>query len=219
MFARVLASLSLSIPFLVGPSLIGAAPAHADEVRTAQVRVAQARAEAVEATRQLTIGTRQWEADRAVLARLQATLAAATARVKAREAEVAAGRARVAVVARRIYMTPGLDTFGLAVGLDADQVLGLIRARGELRLVAGSDAEIVRRAKVAQLRLEAERRLVAETTNDAKLAAARAAQRLRELQALANRTPSVSPRAGSPEPRYAGPPGSPPPRGPATWPP
>jgi hypothetical protein len=187
-FSRVFASLSLSASFLLTPALAGHAPARADDLSRAVAGVGQARAAAATATRELVVGTRQWEADRSVLAGLERTLVKATAKLRAEQAEADAGRARVAVVARRMYMSPSLDTVAMAIGMNADEVLSMMRTRGELQHVAGTDSEIVRRAKVAKVRLEAERRDIAAMTQQAKQVAARAALYRRELQALADRT-------------------------------
>ncbi|HUR08318.1 MAG TPA: M15 family metallopeptidase [Nonomuraea sp.] len=185
---RITAPLSLSAALLAGPALLSAAPAQADEVNRAVVSVHHARAAAEAATRQLLVGTRQWEADRTVLAGLQRRLAAASALVTAEEVEAAAGKARVAVVARRLYMTPGLDAVGVALGMNADDAIAMLRTRGELEHVAGTDTEIIRRARIAQLRLEAKKRDVAALAGEAGQVAKRSELHLRDLQALAERT-------------------------------
>jgi LAS superfamily LD-carboxypeptidase LdcB len=187
-YARVIASLAMATSFVVGSMGLVAQPAAADEVAQAQARVDRLQVLVRETTAQLLDGTEKWEHDRATLRAVQAQLVTVTAKVRAQEAVAAAGRARVAVVARRMYMAPMNDRLRLAIGMDADQVLSMLRTEDELHQVAESDGEIVRRARIAQQALDRTRLQVAALNRQAQELADRSAKRLRELNALADRT-------------------------------
>ncbi len=190
MFARVLASVTLSVSFLAGPVVLAAPHAQADEVATAQARVNKLQVLVRQTTTRLVAGTREWERDQAQLRVVQARLAAVAARVKQQESVADQGRERVAVVARRMYMTPVGNTMRMALGMDAEQVMGLLRTQGELRQIAASDSEVVRRAQFAQVQLSRTKAEVADVSRQARAIVDRSAQRLRELNALAESTSS-----------------------------
>jgi LAS superfamily LD-carboxypeptidase LdcB len=187
-YARVIAALTMAASFAAGPAVLAAQPAAADEVAQAQNRVDRLQVLVRETTAQLLDGTEKWEQDRAALQQVQAQLVTVSAKVRQQEAVAAAGRARVGIVARRMYMTPINDKLRLAVGMDADQVLGMIRTESELQHVAASDSEVVRRAQVAQQALERTRQQVTALTRQAQQLADSSARRLRALNALADRT-------------------------------
>jgi LAS superfamily LD-carboxypeptidase LdcB len=187
-YARVIASLAMVASFAAGPAVLAPQPAAADEVSQAQAKVDRLQVLVRETTAQLIDGTEKWEHDRAALAKVQVELAKVTAKVREQEAVAAAGRERVGIVARRMYMTPVNDQLRLAVSMDADEVLGMIRTESELHQVAASDSEVVRRAQVAQQELERTKQQVATLTRQAKQLADSSARRLRDLDALADRT-------------------------------
>jgi LAS superfamily LD-carboxypeptidase LdcB len=187
-YARVIASLAMVASFAAGPAVLAPQPAAADEVSQAQAKVDRLQVLVRETTAQLIDGTEKWEHDRAALAKVQVELVKVTAKVREQEAVVAAGRERVGIVARRMYMTPVNDQLRLAVSMDADEVLGMIRTESELHQVAASDSEVVRRAQVAQQELERTKQQVATLTRQAKQLADSSARRLRDLDALADRT-------------------------------
>jgi LAS superfamily LD-carboxypeptidase LdcB len=199
--ARVFASLTLALSFLAGPAALAVTPSQAlaagparasaaqgDEVAVAQAQVDRLQLAVRETTARLIDGTEKWEHDQAALRRVRGQLAAVTAKVKQQEGIAAAGRARVAVVARRMYMTPLNDQLRLAMGMNAEQIIGMIQTQGELHQVAASDGEVVRRARLAQLQLDRDRQQVVALTRSAQQLVERSAQRLRELNALADKT-------------------------------
>lgn len=185
MLARVLASSSVALSFLVGPALVAAPHAHADDVASAQARVVALQRLVRTTTDRLVNGTEQWERDQAALRVVQRRFAVVTAQVAQQEAVVAQGRSEVAVVARRMYMHPVQGQLQLAIGMTPDQVLGLLQTQGELEQLAGSDTEVVRRAQVAQLALERTHAQAMALDRAAKALADRSRTRLQALQALA----------------------------------
>lgn len=186
---RMLASVVLAFVAAVG-GLALPAPAVADEVAVAQKRVDSLQSLARESTRKLTEGTRRWEADQATLRKVSLTLRNTTRRVKQAEQTAAAGSARVSMLARRLYMAGGSQELELAFTKGPDEILDALQIRGALAQVAGSDAEVVRRARTARLRLQNEERSAEQLTAQARDLVARSAARLRALNALAQKTAS-----------------------------
>ncbi|HUR13965.1 MAG TPA: M15 family metallopeptidase [Mycobacteriales bacterium] len=186
MIVRVLATFGVALSVLLaGPALVAAPHAQADEVATAEARVAELQRQIRRTTDRLINGTERWERDQAALRTVERRYAVVLARVARQEAAVEQGRAKVAVVARRMYMHPVGDQLRLALGMTPDQVLGLLQTQGQLDKVAGSDTEIVRRARLAQLSLERTRADAMRLAHNAKRLADSSADRMHELQALA----------------------------------
>lgn len=185
MLARVIASVSLGLSFLAGPALVAAPHAQADDVASATARVAALQRLVRHTTDRLINGTEQWERDQTALRQVERRFAAVTAQVDQQEAVVAQGRAKVAVVARRMYMHPVQDELRMAIGMSPDQVLGLLKTQDELDQVAGSDTEVVRQARVAQLALERTHAEATRLQQSAKDLADRSTRRMHALQALA----------------------------------
>jgi aryl-alcohol dehydrogenase-like predicted oxidoreductase len=99
-YARVIAALTMAASFAVGPAVLAAQPAAADEVAQAQNRVDRLQVLVRETTAQLLDGTEKWEQDRAALQQVQAQLVTVSAKVRQQEAVAAAGRARAGGVKR-----------------------------------------------------------------------------------------------------------------------
>jgi hypothetical protein len=172
---------------LVSLQLPGVAPAQADprsDIRSAQSRINRLQALVETTSKQIAAGTREYEKDQAALAKVRARLIAVNAQLDAQEKVAADGQARVAALARRMYMHPVDDQLRMALGMDAQQVVGLLRTQGELKQVTMSDAEVVRRAKVAQLQLGRKRVEVAELGQQARQLTARAQKQLADLDRL-----------------------------------
>jgi LAS superfamily LD-carboxypeptidase LdcB len=186
--ARVLASVTVVLSSLAGPALVAAPHAQADEVATAQARVVALQRQVRTTTDRLVNGTEQWQRDQAALAVVERRYAAATAQVRTQEAALAQSRAEVAVVARRMYMHPVQDKLRLAIGMTPDQVIGLLRTQDDLDQVAGSDTQVVRRARLAQLAVLRQHAEATRLERNAKTIADRSAKRMRDLQALAAST-------------------------------
>jgi hypothetical protein len=184
LYARVFASVVLSLSFAMGPALTSA-PAHADEVSQNKARVARLQGLVEQTARKLEAGTRVYQRDLAALQRVQARYKSTAAKVAAKEQLAAEGRERVAALARRMYMQPVDDQLRMAVGMDADQVLGLIRTQSELTQVAVSDTELVRRAERARLDLERTKATVWQLAKQTTALAARSERQVQELRALA----------------------------------
>ncbi|HTL24550.1 MAG TPA: M15 family metallopeptidase [Mycobacteriales bacterium] len=185
MLARVIASVTVALSTFAGPALVAAPHAQADEVASAEARVAALQRQVRITTDRLVNGTEQWERDRAALRQVERRYAAVTALVRAQEAALAQSRVAVAVVARRMYMHPVQDKLRLAIGMSPDQVLGLLQTQGELDKVAGSDTEVVRRARLAQLSLMRKHAEATQLERSAQALADRSAKRMHDLQALA----------------------------------
>ena len=163
-------------------------PARADEVAVAQARVVRLQALVVTTTRTLTEGTRQWEDDRTALAAVTLRLRNLRGHVAAEQRTAALGQERVSSLARRLYMTGGTGPVQVAFSQGPDEVLGALSTRQALAQVAGSDAEVVRRATATRVRLQGDQAGVQQLADQARLLVQRAASRLTELDALAQST-------------------------------
>jgi hypothetical protein len=183
--ARVIASVAVALSSFAGPALVAAPHAQADEVASAEARVAALQRQIRITTDRLVNGTEQWERDRAALRQVERRFAAVTAQVRAQEAALAESRAKVAVVARRMYMHPVQDKLRLAIGMTPDQVLGLLKTQDELDQVAGTDTQLVRQVRRAQLEVMRRHAEATGLQRAAKALAARSGKRLKDLQALA----------------------------------
>ena len=177
---------------LAGTAVTGvltvSAPARADEVAVAQARVVRLQALVVTTTRTLTEGTRQWEDDRTALAAVTLRLRNLRGHVAAEQRTAALGQERVSSLARRLYMTGGTGPVQVAFSQGPDEVLGALSTRQALAQVAGSDAEVVRRATATRVRLQGDQAGVQQLADQARLLVQRAASRLTELDALAQST-------------------------------
>ena len=177
---------------LAGTAVTGgltvSAPARADEVAVAQARVDRLQALVVTTTRTLTEGTRQWEDDRTALAAVTLRLRNLRGHVAAEQRTAALGQERVSSLARRLYMTGGTGPVQVAFSQGPDEVLGALSTRQALAQVAGSDAEVVRRATATRVRLQSDQAGVQQLADQARLLVHRAASRLTELDALAQST-------------------------------
>jgi LAS superfamily LD-carboxypeptidase LdcB len=87
-----------------------------------------------------------------------------------------------------MYMSPVDDRLRLAIGMSAEQVIGMLRAEDELHQVADSDGEIVHKAQVAQQELSHDQEHAAALAHQAQVLADASARRLQQLNALADRT-------------------------------
>jgi hypothetical protein len=176
---------------LVSLQLPGAAPAQADpraEIRQAQSRINHLQALVESTTKKIEAGTREYQRDQAALAKVRARLIAVNAQLDAQQAVADEGQARVDQLARRMYMHPVDDQLRMALAMDAQQVVGLLRTRGELKQVALSDTEVVHRAEVAQLQLSRKRAEIAKLGQEARRLTALAQQKLEELDQLMTST-------------------------------
>ena len=177
---------------LAGTAVTGvltvSAPARADEVAVAQARVVRLQALVVTTTRTLTEGTRQWEDDRTALAAVTLRLRNLRGHVAAEQRTAALGQERVSSLARRLYMTGGTGPVQVAFSQGPDEVLGALSTRQALAQVAGSDAEVVRRATATRVRLQGDQAGVQQLADQARLLVQRATSRLTELDALAQST-------------------------------
>lgn len=177
---------------LAGTAVTGvltvSAPARADEVAVAQARVDRLQALVVTTTRTLTEGTRRWEDDRTALAAVTLRLRNLRGHVAAEQRTAALGQERVSSLARRLYMTGGTGPVQVAFSQGPDEVLGALSTRQALAQVAGSDAEVVRRATATRVRLQGDQAGVQQLADQARLLVQRAAARLTELDALARST-------------------------------
>jgi hypothetical protein len=182
---RAVASVSLALSFLAGPALVALPHAQADEVSSAEARVVALQRQVRTTTDRLINGTEQWEKDQATLRQVERRYAAVLAQVQRQEAVLAEGRAKVAVVARRMYMHPVGDQLRMALGMTPEEVLDLLQTQGELDQVAGSDTELVRRARLAQLSLGRTHAEATALQQRARRIADRSARRMHDLQALA----------------------------------
>lgn len=154
----------------------------------AQERVDRLQAVAKDTTGKLTAGTRRWEADQAALRSVSLQLHNTQRRVQASQRTADEGSERMSALARRLYMSGGQEDFQLAFTQDPDEILGALQVRGALQKVAGSDAEIVRRAKTARLRLGTEERSAQQLIVQAQDLVSGSASRLAGLRALALQT-------------------------------
>jgi LAS superfamily LD-carboxypeptidase LdcB len=87
-----------------------------------------------------------------------------------------------------MYMQPVDNTLRLAIGMSAEQVLGMLQTQAVLHHVVESDSEVVRRAKVAEQALTTDQLQVAALTRNAQQLADASARRLHDLNSLADRT-------------------------------
>jgi len=163
-------------------------PARADEVSAAEARVDKLQDLVRRTADQLEAGTRRWEADRASLKRVNLRLLNTRGHIKAAEHNAAAGQARVTAVARRLYMSPAPTGVNLAFSKGPDEIIEALQIRGALNQAAGGDGQIIARAQTARVRLQQEERVAQQLTAEAELLASRSAARLRDLNALAQRT-------------------------------
>lgn len=172
----------------LGSGLTLPTPAAADPVATAQERVARLQDLARSTTKRLTEGTARWEADQAALRVVQLRLRNTQRHVVEAEQTAAAGTERVSSLARRLYMRPAASGLQLAFTVGPDDVLSALSAKDAVDRVAGTDAEVVREAEVARLRLQTEVRTAEQLTDQARGLVERSADRLAELKALASDT-------------------------------
>jgi len=183
--ARTAAALLLATG-TVAASLALPAPAAADEVATAQQRVSRLSAAVAETTRELTRGTKEWEADRAALRRVQGQLRVTQQRLRQQQAVVDRTTDHVDAIARRLYMHPvratGLD---LALTGTPEAILGSLRTQAAVEHVAGSDVHRIRQAEQAKLALRRERQQVEQQAAEARRLEKRSAAKLAELKDLA----------------------------------
>ncbi len=178
--AAVLLSTGAVVTTVVAP----AQPAAADEVTTAQRRVDRLQALVASRTKQLTDGTRQWEADQTQLRRVQLRLQSTKRRVTQKQQVVDAATAHVNVLARRAFMWPvpsGVTSFLQT----PDDALAHLEAQSAVDRIAGSDDQVIRDARVAKLALRREQQQVEQYAAEAQRISARSAARLAKLQALA----------------------------------
>ena len=162
-------------------------PAAADEVQTAQQRVERLQSLVTSTAAELTRGTREWEADRKALRRLQGRLRATQARIAQQQLVVDRTTDHVNALARRMYMHP-LTVNGLQTALTGtpEAVLGAMRTKASVERVAGSDNQLIREAEQARQALRRQRRLVEQQTAEARRIEARSEKKLAELRALAS---------------------------------
>ena len=166
-------------------------PAHADpraDIRHAQAQVNRLQVLVQRTSQQIAAGTREYQRDQAALSGVTAQVAALTAKMSAQQQLADAGQARVGQLARRMYMNPVDDQVRMALTMDPQQVMSLIRTQGELQQVAQGDSEVVRRANVAKLALDRSRAQVVALAQQAQTLATRAQQKLAELDRIMTST-------------------------------
>ncbi|HUR50555.1 MAG TPA: D-alanyl-D-alanine carboxypeptidase family protein [Mycobacteriales bacterium] len=187
MIARLsYAAALLSVTALVGICL--STPAQADEVAVAQARVDRLQGLVVETTQKLTDGTRQWEADQARLRQVQLQLSNTRRHIAAAEDVADEGQARLDQLARRMYMSPVPSSTQMWFASAPDTFLGVVQGTEMLNRVAGSDNDIVLRAKTSRHRLRQKEAEVERLTVQARQLVDRSARTQRSLQALAQST-------------------------------
>lgn len=178
------AAIASGLALLVPP----APAAAADEVSVAEARVERLQALVAKTTEQLIAGTRQWEADQAALRLVQVKLRSTQQRVRAAEKELADGAKQLDTLARQLYMSPSPGRLELAVTRGPSEFASSVQALGALNRSADSRSGIMNQARIARLRLQTEQAKVTALEGDAKTLADRSARRLRELNAVAQRT-------------------------------
>jgi hypothetical protein len=184
---RVLAAGALlSTTVLVGIAL--PTTARADEVAVAQARVDQLQGLVVTTTRQLTDGTRTWEADEAGLRRVQLQLSNTRRHVGEAETVAADGQARLDLMARRLYTRPTPGTFQMMFTRTPGEFLSAVQGTEVLNRAAGSDDLVIREAQTARHRLQQQQAEAEQLTTQAQQLVTRSAARLKALEALAQRT-------------------------------
>jgi hypothetical protein len=187
MLHRSVRRLVVAPVLLVSLQLPVSAPAQADpraDISRAQARISRLQALVDRTTQQIVAGTREYERDQKKLAAVQGHLTSLNHRLLAQQKVADDASARVAVLARRMYMHPVDDQLRMALGMDATQVMGLLRTQGELTQIAQSDGEVVRRARLAQLELSRTRAQALQLTQQARDLAAQAQRKLQELNQL-----------------------------------
>ncbi len=162
--------------------------ARADAVRDAQQRFDALQGVARDTTDRLVVGTRKWEADQARLVTLQRTLRNTRKHVLRMQGEVDRTRAQAGAVGRNLFMGGGSSTLQLAFTQTPDQVLEALRVQHGLAISAGNQAQVLARAETARHRLQVEEDTARRTVEEATALTSASARRLKDLQALADRT-------------------------------
>lgn len=185
LLALLLSTVTLSAGLATGPGV-----AHADSVSQAQQRFDALQRVARDTTTKLVAGTTKWESDQARLVTLQRVLGNTRRHVTELQAEVDRTREQAGAVGRNLFMGGGSSTLQLAFTQTPDQVLEALRVQHGLDISAGNQAQVLARAKTARHRLKVEEDTARRTVADAAALTTASARRLRDLQALADRTAS-----------------------------
>ncbi len=184
---RSLAVLLATVTFGAGLAT-GPGAASADPVSQAQERFDALQRVARDTTGKLVAGTATWEADQARLVTLKRVLGNTRRHVSELQSEVDRTREQAGAVGRNLFMGGGSTTLQLAFTQTPDQVLEALRVQHSLDISAGNQAQVLARAQTARHRLTVEEDTARRTVAEAAALTTASARRLRDLQALADRT-------------------------------
>jgi hypothetical protein len=162
--------------------------AHADEVTVAQARVDQLQNLVAKTTRELTDGTRTWEADQASLKRVRLQLTNVTRHIGEAEAVASAGQAKLDLMARQLYTRPVTGTLQMMITQSPSAFLSSVEGVKVLNDVAGTNDGVILQAQVTRHRLEQQEAEARQLSAQAQQLVDRSAKRLKALESLAQST-------------------------------
>ena len=183
--AAVAALLALGL----GAGLLGtAAPARADDVSAAQAGVDALQGEVARVATQLTEGTRRYTADRARLTRVDHLVTNSRSKISWAQAQADRGTETVGQIAAQLYRAPQPGLLLLSLSESTADITEILAVQNDLQQVSGRQAEEVRLAVAARVRLQGEQRVLQELRAEAAALTRRSAQERAALVTLAEAT-------------------------------
>ncbi|MFN2539119.1 MAG: D-alanyl-D-alanine carboxypeptidase family protein [Mycobacteriales bacterium] len=162
--------------------------ARADDVAVAQARVDALQSLVVKTTRELTDGTRRWEADQQALRKVQLALRNTRRHVAEAQANADAGQHKLDSLARQMYSRNGQSPVQLVFTQSPSEFLDALQGAQLAERAAGTSQAVIAEAATTRHRLRQQEAEAEALATRAQGLVDRSAKRMRQLQALAQRT-------------------------------